>query len=86
MASVINDFLDDRNNCQPCKELVHSHTKSMASTYRIAIRVNKFVPQHSEFGFAYGEHAFCNADLPLPVLFKAARYYYKQIMKFGMTR
>ena len=86
VASAINDFLDDRNNCHPCKELVPNANKSRSSSYRIAFRVNRFVPQHSEFGFAYGEHAFCKADLPLPVLFKAARYYHKEIMKNGINR
>ena len=83
---MINDFLDERNNCQLSKELVPNTNKKKAGSYRIAIRVTKHVQQHSEFGFAYGESAFCNSSLPLPVLFKAARYYYDYIMKDGLTR
>ena len=83
---MIKNFLDERNNCQPSKELVPNSNKKKAGSYRIAIRVTKFVQQHSELGFAYGESAFCNPNLPLPVLFMAARYYYEYIMKDGLSR
>ena len=37
VASVINDFLDERNNCQPSKEWVPNMNKKKAGSYRIAI-------------------------------------------------
>ena len=85
-ASAINDFLDDRNNCQISKELVPNANKRKRGTFKLAIRTKKFTSQHTEFGFAYGESAFCNQLLPVAVLFKAARYYYNEIMSSESAR
>jgi hypothetical protein len=35
---------------------------------------------HQEFGIPYGEHHFCKETIHIEVLFKAARYYWKNIM------
>ena len=86
IASAINDFLDERNNCQISKELVPNANKRKRGTFKLAIRTKKLTSQHTEFGFAYGESAFCNQLLPVAVLFKAARYYYNEIMSSESAR
>ena len=79
MPVLMNDFCDDYgNNTEAVIETITLNNKRIDV---IAIHVNKDVQAHEEFGYAYGHSGLCDASLPLPVLFKASRYYYKQIMK-----
>ena len=99
---VINDFLDDRNNCYFSKDSSDSDsdgdddytykrkscTKGPARLHprlrkrRLAIRCESHVNVdiHQEFGIPYGEFHFCKASVHIAVLFKAARYYWDDIM------
>ena len=99
-GAAINDFLDERNNCYVDKELIDDDndddgeprikrkSKKKSGSYRLAIRVDsdKVVHPHEEFGFPYGEFAFCDQALHIEVLLKAARYYYGKIMSEGIER
>ena len=51
IASAINDFLDERNNCQVSKELVSDPHKRKKGTMKLAIRTKTFAAQHTELGF-----------------------------------
>ena len=76
-GAAMNDFLDERNNCYVDKELIDDEndedgapstkrkSKKKSGSYRLAIRVDskKVVNPHDEFGFPYGESAFCDQAL-----------------------
>ena len=79
MPVLMNDFCDDHgNNTEAVIETITINSKRIDV---IAIYANRDVVAHEEFGYAYGHTGLCDASLPLPVLFKAARYYHNQIMK-----
>jgi hypothetical protein len=80
MPVLMNDFCDDHgNNTEAVIETTITLTNKRIDV--IAIHANRDVQAHEEFGYAYGHSGLCDASLPLPVLFKASRYYHKQIMK-----
>jgi hypothetical protein len=79
MPVLMNDFCDDYgNNTEAVIETITVKNKRIDV---IAIHANRDVQAHEEFGYAYGHTGLCDASLPLQVLFKAARYYHKQIMQ-----
>jgi len=79
MPVLMNDFCDDYGN--NTEAVIETITLTNKRIDVIAIHANRDVQAHEEFGYAYGHSGLCDASLPLPVLFKASRYYHKQIMK-----
>ena len=79
MPVLMNDFCDDHGN--NTEAVIETITINSKRTDVIAIYANRDVVAHEEFGYAYGHTGLCDASLPLQVLFKAARYYHKQIMQ-----
>ena len=58
-------------------------SKSSLISKCLAIRSDSHsdIQIHQEIGVAYGEHHFCKVTVPIAVLFKAARYYWNDIMQ-----